>query len=1771
MIKKILLGLILLFLLPFVSAWTDTAGGDHGGTDWTPANLSNLSGIHTNIGTFSIPAGIIIYVDGYQRTSDGGNLTISATTVSIIGTLDASGRGFGGGGGGQNGDSNCSSNTNFSGGFGGINGNGGRGSYDAWGGCVNPLFAGGGGGGGPNGAYGFGNVSQNGSNGTAGTFTLGGQGGKSMSTTLKAGGPGGIGYGGGGGGGAGWSAGGGGGGGGGSGGFNASWYAGGRGAGSYSGLGGAGSTGSTQTDGSNGGYLGANSTNDSTTNTIVYLGSGGGGGGSSSSGSYGGGGGGGGAGGGVIVLNATSISISGTLYTYGSAGGTSGSGTSTTLGGMGEGGGGAGGGIAILGCDVNVTGTFDLRGKQLNVSSTANGGTLKIFYTTLTNSSNVSAGRIYTNDNISIARGCGMIFTLTYPINNQIYNLNVNHLNYTSNNLSAFDSCWWSNNLGISNSSRYTPGNNFTGLSSSEGNNTWTIYCNYTNYTLLSKNTSFTIDTILPQFSNIANQTLAYKTTLAYQINASDASGISCFSVNDTTNFNINCSGYLQNKTFLDTGLYWINISINDTANNLNSALIFVNMTPPASINVTIISPTTDVNVTQGNFFRVKARISCSMADCGDINVSLDPNPNTVYNFTTCGASGRTGPNQTQCDTNYTGTTLQGLVNVTNGIQNFTVPATGTYTIEVAGARGSNTTTAGAIGGNGSKMIGTFSLTQGTVLQILVGQMGPAHTYGGAGGGGSFVANGSSYANATPMIVAGGGGGGSSDATAYSQGISAVTTINGTDGSYTSAMNNKGINGNGGGKGTASSYAGAGGGGFYGNGTAGHYVNSGGKAFANGGSGGTKGSSGAEGGFGGGGANGYWGSGGGGGYSGGGGGYYDGYGGGGGGSYNNGTNQNNTAGINNKNGYVVITYTGGSKGGDISTTAGTTPFYTNSSNPQTINLNNSQNQIVSWDINATGTINTTYTFFVYANKTSDLSINNLSSTFNVTIVNASNESYTGGSDETAPSISILFPSNNSIFKATISSINYSVSDDIATDSCWYSLDSGILNSSIFAAGTNFTSLSSSEGNNTWTIYCNDSSNNIATRASKFTIDTVPPEFSSIENQSIEYADDLSYQVNATDNVAVSCFSENSALFQINCSGFLQNSALLPVSIYTLNITVNDTAGNLNSILLLINVTNTNPLYVILNNPYQSYSNTTETTFNLTFNCSAADDTGVANISLYLSNNNSRSFSLNQTINVSGVSNESVWTLQLSTGNYLWNCLASDIAGATDWGSINRSINIIFADSDSDGVVDSRDKLNGTSSSINKTGISDLIINVGNETSLTTFNDTQEIIFYDSSTPLINFSFNFSQNSLDLNKITIIKDSNYLIVNLSNQLQEDYNKTLYLKDNNFVSLCVKDAQISSISEVSSACNGNNETDFTECLGNNTGVTNNTLLCIEENDTIRISNLRYSAIKGVPYVAPQQQNPSGGSSSGGGAPKPECKKDSDCKETYACYQSKCVKLFDAEILEIVPILDAHNFSVKYFIKGMANIKGDVIISFWIEDNGKRIILGQDTIYLGSFEEKTKTSMLNLPVNLVNGTYDFYMQVGFENYNASSFRKINIAFPEKVLQASPIEKIFTYNFAAGSLLGIIIAIAIIVIIIIIIRITRFERKLTLPIGSLKYKLRIFFILLQILLKDGFRQLIPILSHTKSKIFGEKELMQFQTLTSSIGKLVYSSSGDKIGIIKEAYVQDNKVYGWIVKLEEKYNIKRRIMIHPRNVISISNMFIIEDKIDDFLNNLKS
>jgi len=212
-----------------------------------------------------------------------------------------------------------------------------------------------------------------------------------------------------------------------------------------------------------------------------------------------------------------------------------------------------------------------------------------------------------------------------------------------------------------------------------------------------------------------------------------------------------------------------------------------------------------------------------------------------TWTFTNGNSLGRTGPTvgNLRILYNTTGNTWinnNDYFNAVNGVQYWTVPRTGTYTITARGAQGAPATATG--GGLGAVMQGDFSLQQGQKLQILVGQSGrpplTQFSYGNAspGGGGSFVVR-NSGAVATvaniDLLLAAGGGGGTGNVMLSNSAANASIGLTGRNAWINQAGGNPGMGG------TTGTSDNGGGGGFWGNGAG---TSVGGVAYRFGGNGG---------------------------------------------------------------------------------------------------------------------------------------------------------------------------------------------------------------------------------------------------------------------------------------------------------------------------------------------------------------------------------------------------------------------------------------------------------------------------------------------------------------------------------------------------------------------------------------------------------------------------------------------------------------------------------------------------------------------------------------------------------------------------------------------------------------------------------------------------------------------------------------------------------------------------------------------------------------------
>jgi hypothetical protein len=185
----------------------------------------------------------------------------------------------------------------------------------------------------------------------------------------------------------------------------------------------------------------------------------------------------------------------------------------------------------------------------------------------------------------------------------------------------------------------------------------------------------------------------------------------------------------------------------------------------------------------------------------------------TSHTFTNAGATGRYGPTLTALTSAYTPTWTDDtnfLNVVTTGIQEWTVPATGTYQIQAAGAEGGSKNT--TPGGIGAVITFNVNLNKSEIISIVVGQSGidatASSSDGASGGGGSFIW----YKSNLTLIGAAGGGGGIGGSTSTLNKDAFITDSIPDDGSN---ANPGGQNGTGGDRtGHPANWGGGGGGGW---------------------------------------------------------------------------------------------------------------------------------------------------------------------------------------------------------------------------------------------------------------------------------------------------------------------------------------------------------------------------------------------------------------------------------------------------------------------------------------------------------------------------------------------------------------------------------------------------------------------------------------------------------------------------------------------------------------------------------------------------------------------------------------------------------------------------------------------------------------------------------------------------------------------------------------------------------------------------------------------
>ena len=145
--------------------------------------------------------------------------------------------------------------------------------------------------------------------------------------------------------------------------------------------------------------------------------------------------------------------------------------------------------------------------------------------------------------------------------------------------------------------------------------------------------------------------------------------------------------------------------------------------------------------------------------------------------------------------------------------------------------------------------------------------------------------------------------------------------------------------------------------------------------------------------------------------------------------------------------------------------------------------------------NDTDTVNTTILTSIRKEiNWTDLDDNNYTYEVNITD-KANNKNFTAirtiTLDTTNPEMTITNPANGTNYSSNTQDLNYTYIET-NPDSCWYSNDSGVANSSTVVMGINWTDLTGAEGDVNWTVYCNDTANNLNSEIIFFIIDTIYP-------------------------------------------------------------------------------------------------------------------------------------------------------------------------------------------------------------------------------------------------------------------------------------------------------------------------------------------------------------------------------------------------------------------------------------------------------------------------------------------------------------------------------------------------------------------------------------------------------------------------------------------------------------------------------------------------------
>lgn len=250
---------------------------------------------------------------------------------------------------------------------------------------------------------------------------------------------------------------------------------------------------------------------------------------------------------------------------------------------------------------------------------------------------------------------------------------------------------------------------------------------------------------------------------------------------------------------------------------------------------------------------------------------------------------------------------------------------------------------------------------------------------------------------------------------------------------------------------------------------------------------------------------------------------------------------------------------------------------------------------------------------------------------------SSTENRTFTVDISKPIININYPLNAN-YSTNVTALNFTTTDAHG-DRCWYSLN-GTTNSTSVNYLTNWTGLTSEEGWNNWTLWCNDTFGNINQTSVYFFKDTVFPIV--VFDDTVTLADGTLRGVNnfpiqiipAESNSKNTSFFYNLVRADYTPIEVFHNATGLADGFYLYNVTLCDIVGNCNSTETRNITIDTISPVVRLNSPIDA---TIITSPSVIFSCNATSNplTNLSNVSLWT--NMTGSWQRTETINIFGSS------------------------------------------------------------------------------------------------------------------------------------------------------------------------------------------------------------------------------------------------------------------------------------------------------------------------------------------------------------------------------------------------------------------------------------------------------------------------------------------------------------------------------------------------------